>query len=235
MRLRGLLVVIALVALPAVAQIRGIPPSVTSLGGSHSPGIPASVSSINNTPIGCCVRTAFPDTVFRLGTNFGHHPRFRFDARFGGPFFQPGFQPLFIEVPVAVPVQVPVLMVPVADPNAEAEDTPRRVTRRHVDYDDDQPQRREPVITEMPQSAPAPAKPLPATVLVFRDGHQVEVHDYAISGDSFYDLSNGLIKKIPLTQLDLGATVKINEERGVPFTLPSVATARQPEPPMPSH
>jgi len=219
MRLPASVAWFALIALPVAAQVRGIPPSVTSLGGSHSPGIPASVTSINNRPF-CCATTAFPDTVFQLGTSFGRHPRFRIDARFGRPVFQP----VFIEVPVAVPVQVPVIMVPVGDPNAEVvDDTPRRVVRRRIveeDSADDAGSHARNAPAPQPQPA-LEAKPLPATVLVFRDGHRVEVRDYAISGDTFYDLSNGLTKKIRLADLDLEATAKVNDERGVPFSVPA--------------
>src|SRR5438132_6679579 len=70
-------------------------------------------------------------------------------------------------------------------------------------------------------TAPAPApKPLPATILVYRDGHRSEVRDYAIAGDTLYDLGNGLMKKIKLSDLDLDATTKVNDERGVAFNLP---------------
>jgi hypothetical protein len=222
MRSRRLLASLILMALPAAAQVRGIPPSVTSLGGSHSPGIPASVTSINNHPI-CCQTTAFPNTVFRLGTNFGHHTRFRINANFGGGFVQPfiggGFvQPLYVEVPV--PVQVPVVVV--ADPNADAvDDAPRRVVHRRV-IEEDAPADPAPRVAAQPQPPLPPPKPLPATVLIFKDGHRVEVHDYAISGDTFYDLGNGLTKKIKLSDLDLDATAKVNEDRGVPFTVPLI-------------
>ena len=64
------------------------------------------------------------------------------------------------------------------------------------------------------------AKPLPATVLIFRDGHRAEVRDYAIAGDTFYDLSNGLTRKIRLADLDLDATAKANDERGISFNPP---------------
>src|SRR5205085_4483043 len=127
---------LALAALPAATQIRGIPPSVTSIGGSHSPGIPASVTSINNHPR-CCATALFPDTVFGFGSGFGRHPRFRFNTAFGNV----GFQPLFIEVPVAVPVQVPVFMAPVTDPSGDpsmqaVDDPPRRTVRRRASDDD---------------------------------------------------------------------------------------------------
>jgi hypothetical protein len=60
----------------------------------------------------------------------------------------------------------------------------------------------------------------PATALVFRDQHVEEVHNYAIAGGTLWVLSDKAAKKIPLTQLDLAATVKMNDDRGVDFQVP---------------
>ena len=63
-------------------------------------------------------------------------------------------------------------------------------------------------------------------MIVFRDGHSENVEKYMIRGDSLYttalDFSAGsLTRKIPLDQLDLSASLKINQERGAKFSLPS--------------
>lgn len=60
----------------------------------------------------------------------------------------------------------------------------------------------------------------PATALVFRDQHIEEVHNYAIAGETLWVLNDKAAKKIPLAQLDLPATVKMNDERGVDFQVP---------------
>jgi hypothetical protein len=60
----------------------------------------------------------------------------------------------------------------------------------------------------------------PATALVFRDQHVEEVHNYAISGGMVWVLADQSTKKIPLAQLDLPATVKMNDDRGVDFQMP---------------
>ena len=62
--------------------------------------------------------------------------------------------------------------------------------------------------------------PSPATVLVFRDQHQQEVRNYAIAGGTLWVLSEQAAKKIPLSELDLAATTKANDERGVEFQIP---------------
>jgi hypothetical protein len=67
----------------------------------------------------------------------------------------------------------------------------------------------------------APAQIGPATVLVFKDGHTVDVHNYAIIGQTLWNLNEQIARKIPLSELDLDATVKANDDRGIPFKLPT--------------
>jgi hypothetical protein len=62
--------------------------------------------------------------------------------------------------------------------------------------------------------------PEPATALVFRDQHVEEVHNYAISGGTLWVLNEQAPKKIPLAQLDIPATVKMNDDRGLDFQVP---------------
>lgn len=63
------------------------------------------------------------------------------------------------------------------------------------------------------------ANPIDPTVLVFRDGHQQEVNNYAIMGQTIYVFDNRT-QKIALTDLDVAATVKSNDDRGVDFHVP---------------
>ena len=60
----------------------------------------------------------------------------------------------------------------------------------------------------------------PTTALVFRDQHVEEVRNYAIAGGTLWVLNAQAAKKIPLTQLDLVATAKMNDDRGVDFQVP---------------
>ncbi|HXP46034.1 MAG TPA: hypothetical protein VN810_02085 [Terriglobales bacterium] len=74
-----------------------------------------------------------------------------------------------------------------------------------------------------PPRAQAPAAPEPEqdpTVLVFRDGHKQEVRNYAIVGQMLWDFGAKGTHKIPLADLDLDTTRKLNDERGVDFVLP---------------
>jgi hypothetical protein len=75
------------------------------------------------------------------------------------------------------------------------------------------------------QSVPAPhqqevTEPAPATVLVFRDQHKEEVKNYAIVGQTLWNFAPQRTEKIPLSDLDIPATTKANEDRGVSFRLP---------------
>ena len=65
--------------------------------------------------------------------------------------------------------------------------------------------------------------PEPETALVFRDQHVEEVRNYAISGGAVWVLNAQAAKKIPLVNLDIDATVKMNEDRGVDFQVPEPA------------
>jgi hypothetical protein len=65
----------------------------------------------------------------------------------------------------------------------------------------------------------------PPTTLVFKDGHQIEVENYAIVSQTLYDLTPGHPRRIALTDLDLEATQKQNDDRGIVFQLPPQSQA----------
>lgn len=66
-----------------------------------------------------------------------------------------------------------------------------------------------------------PTTPQPDTVLIFRDQHKQEVQNYAIVGHTLWNFAPQRTQKIPLAELDLAATVKANDERGVTFRIPA--------------
>jgi hypothetical protein len=71
------------------------------------------------------------------------------------------------------------------------------------------------------RTAEPPSAPMPATVLVFRDDHKQEVQNYAIVGQTLWNFTPGRTQKIPLSSLDLPATEKANDDRGVTFRVPN--------------
>jgi hypothetical protein len=67
---------------------------------------------------------------------------------------------------------------------------------------------------------------LPPATLVFRDGHQEEIKGYTIIGSTLYAKSDfwatGVwTRKVDFAELDVPATLKLNQQNGAPFRLPS--------------
>ena len=72
----------------------------------------------------------------------------------------------------------------------------------------------------------APMRELPPAVLVFRDGHREEVAGYTIIGAVIYASANywstgRWTEQVPIARLNVPATLKLNQERGGKFSLPS--------------
>lgn len=70
------------------------------------------------------------------------------------------------------------------------------------------------------------AAPLPPAVLVFRDGHKEEISKYTIVGATLYTSSDywnsgSWTRKIQIAELDVPETLKLSQERGAKFVLPS--------------
>lgn len=74
-----------------------------------------------------------------------------------------------------------------------------------------------------PDTNVADEAPQPSTILVFKDGHKLEVGNYAILGDTLFDLTPGHSRKVALAALNLDATRQLNDDRGVIFQLPASA------------
>jgi hypothetical protein len=71
-----------------------------------------------------------------------------------------------------------------------------------------------------------PAAPLPLAVLVFRDGHQEEIGKYLIEGTTIYTgadywTTGSWTRKVPIADLNVAETLKLNQQRGANFRLPS--------------
>ncbi len=68
---------------------------------------------------------------------------------------------------------------------------------------------------------PAKAEIHAATVLVFRDKHTEEIENYAIVGKTLWVFTEQRARKIPIAELNVPATTKANEDRGIDFRLPA--------------
>jgi len=78
-----------------------------------------------------------------------------------------------------------------------------------------------------PQPAPQPQQQaklqqedLPV-ILVFLDKRIQEVKNYAVANEMLVVLDGSRKKKYPLADIDLAATMKLNDERGVDFEVPN--------------
>ena len=195
----------------------GVPTSVTSFNFGGQPGfhgVPTSVTSLG-----------FGGSGFRLNQPFRTNQPFGFRHRRNSGFVSPFFGNI-VAVPYAYPVYVTDTGV---DDSMEEEDYrggPTIFDRRGSGEDYRRPQARDEedyrersrdVAAEAVAEKPAPQ---PSTVLVYKDGHQTEVVNYAIVGETLYELSDGRAKKVALAELDLSATEKQNDERGVDFRVP---------------
>jgi hypothetical protein len=231
-------VVFGLLALPllfvsgAHAQINGTPASVTSpgFGGRAVNGTPPSVTSLG--------RSGFAPPFFTPGfapfnpsatfsTNVPHHHdgdhdrdghHHRRDRDFGFAY------PYYYAVPYAVDNNA-YTDEPDADADtvdADYQGGPTIFDRRGAGATSYVPPAHDaPVAHSNPApDPPQPESPQVTTTLVFKDGHQLDVGNYAIVGQTLYDLTAGHPRKIALADLDLPATEKQNDDRGVMFQVP---------------
>jgi len=74
-----------------------------------------------------------------------------------------------------------------------------------------------------------PPSELPPAMLIFRDGHREEAAKYTIVGQTItvktdYWSSGSWTRKVSIADLDLATTMRVNQERGAKFSLPSRAS-----------
>lgn len=204
---------------------RGVPASVTSFGFGGHPGfhgVPASVTSqgfgANQNFRG--FRGGVAPVAFGGGRRGFHQQSFDFRRHHRDRFlaYSPFYGGYYDPYPY-----------PYADypPNDDYAEDPSYDSRATRDYDDRQALNddyRAELSTSRQQQTQAPTDPVtaqPSTVLIFKDGHQQEVSNYAIVGATLYDLGDGRSKKVQLSDLDLTATIKENDQRRVEFQLPA--------------
>jgi hypothetical protein len=222
-------VAVALSFAPSIhAQINGAPASVTSpgFGGRPVNGPPASVTSLG--PRGY---TPIPGPPF-VGNGVHHHDHNgnhngnhdghsqRRDSNAVGPVWYA------VPVPYGVDNGAMQEQPEAADDESDYQGGPTVFDRRgngESSYVPPAKQAAPAHATERAEDDPPavdPDPPLPATLLVFKDGRTVEVGNYAIQGSTLFDLTPGHRRKILIADLDLDATRKQNDERGVTFQLP---------------
>jgi uncharacterized small protein (DUF1192 family) len=168
----------------------------------------------------------------RFGVSFGrgfHHGRF-FHRRFGRRHFFPGVvasypvyaAPVYAYEP-AYAYGAPAYAV-ASQEELEyyrgRDELAREVGRLREEVDrlrEERAQRSQSAPQQTPRAEYKPPADLPATVLVFRNGKQEEVKNYAVVGQTLWVFSEQRARKVPLSDLDLAATRAVNEERGSDF------------------
>jgi hypothetical protein len=215
---------------PGQAQGGGARPSASSTGfagGRAGSGVPSSVSSIAfrgpaNRARGLAPSVSSPDfrgssgggSIRPRGHGSPYGPR---GLGYGAPYYYVPYYP-FYDSSFAAPDS----STPPADD--EYQGGPTIFDRRGPGANDSGPsEQNEDSRAATPQLAEVAEAPQPDTVLVFRDGRQIELANYAIVGDTLFDLTDGHRRKIPLSELDLAGTSKENDDRGVDFQLPQHA------------
>ena len=201
----------------ATAQVHGVPPSVTSIQFHVPPFLPnimPSVTSLGPSPVAYRAGPIPPPyginrPIYNYGRRYGRG-YYGYGATYAVPYYVPVYDtsagydsgPYLYSGPPAeqtlhIVIDTPPARREIAD---EAEDSlpPVATTAKH-DHD---------------------ASPVDPTVLVFRDGHKQEVSNYAIMGQTVY-VFDSRTQKIALGDLDVPATIKANDDRGVEFQLPA--------------
>jgi hypothetical protein len=219
--------------LPAGAQtnfngpgsvFHGVPASVTSFGfGGHGGfhGVPASVTSLGFGSSGFHLHNGFGRPVFVGHSGVRHHRRgLLFPGYFGGTYYVPYAYPMYVmDTGVDDSMEEDYSSGPtVFDRSGPAREPVARPVPSDEDYRAELRAKPETAPAAAPVQQPVPEQP--HTVLVFKDGHKQEIVNYAIVGTTLYDLSDGRTRRVALAELDLPATVKQNDDRGIDFQLP---------------
>jgi hypothetical protein len=223
-----------LLALPSAAQMHGPPstttigghflappPSVTSIAGRHLPPPLPSVTSIPNFGFANTPHVPFHNGCSR-GLGCGY---WRGGLGYSVPYYVPfdasgygydyvGGPELYSGPPVGP--NDPVFHIVIEQPPAKAYSGDAEQTQAY-------PPR---TATAEPYARLPEAKPNEPSVLVFRDGHQQEVSNYAIMGQTVY-VFDKRTQRIALADLDVPATIKANDDRGLEFNIPAQKPAQK--------
>jgi hypothetical protein len=240
----------------SVTSMNGVAPSVTSIGfgGRFINGVSPSVTSLgpngygNNWPIfgNCCANVFLPENPnppLSSGRHH-HHRKYRDRADLVGvlepayiPYAVPDLEEDVQEADDDSAAVVDYVHAPSARNSGARNPGARNSGARNPGAPNDDPSTkragdRDSALQADASANPSPDEPAepvaaqPPTVLIFKDGHKSDVLNYAIVGDTLFDFADGHTRKILLADLDLSATHKANDDRGVDFQIPA-NTARQ--------
>ena len=201
----------------AQAQINGTPASVTSpgFGGRPVNGTPPSITSQGRT-----------GSNSRAGV-FPPHPPHEGNHKGEGSHHHDQYTLPSVVYPIAIPYAVDFGATNGDDnPAPDAGSTGRGEGDRDPDSvdadvrDSDSSDRENNYASRTRDDGRDLDPPQLPTLLVFKDGHKLELSNYAILGATLFDLTPGHARKVALVDLDLEATQKQNDDRGVAFQIP---------------
>jgi hypothetical protein len=214
-------VAVLLVSVPQLGtgQVHGVPPSVTSTQFHVPPFLPnimPSVTSLGPSPFTnhagpIPAPYGVPRSIYAHGIyRRAYKNAYGYSGGYAYPYYAPAYDmsagydsgPYLYSAPPAE--QTLHIVVDTQPARHEVGD----------DIQDSLP----PLATNPPH--PADAGPVAPTLLIFRDGHKQEVSNYAIMGQTLY-VFDVRTQKIALGDLDVPATIKVNDDRGVEFHLPN--------------
>ena len=233
-RLAIAILAIAIVVSPAKAQIRGIGATPGTIGIGVRLGALGTPGSPGRGGVG-------GPACFHQGP----HPFVQSSVLLGYPYFYPDYgydsrevaQPQAAVVSASAPVQAPpaaplqplliewqgdhfVRMTLSQKASGSGQTAP--------DYAERSPLRSSVPSRSVPwrKEAGEPPRDLPPAVLVFRDGRKEEVSSYTIVSGTIYSnadywTSGSWTKQIQIAELDVSATLALNQERGAKFVLPA--------------
>ena len=204
----------------ATAQVHGVPPSVTSIQFHVPPFLPNIMPSVTSlgprpayNPSPFPPPYGVPRSIYGHGI-YGHGHKNGYGYYGNGGYVYPYYVPVY-DASAGY------------DPGPYLYSGPPAEQTLHI-VADTPPARHEAVANDA-EDVPSPAAakpkhehdagPVDPTVLVFRDGHKQEVNNYAIMGQTVY-VFDTRTQKIALGDLDVPATIKANDDRGIAFQLP---------------
>jgi len=208
------------VPFPSLAQVHGVPPSVTSIQFHVPPFLPNAMPSVTSLgPYGSGYRAGpipAPYGTYPTPRGYGRGMRgfnrynsgtwaapYYFSAYDAGYGYDAAAGPYLQSAPSEQTLHIVVDLPPA----------------RHAALSEDDEQAVASALTQPPKQV-ADVRPFEATTLVFRDGHQQQVTNYAIMGQTLY-IFDTRPQKIGLGDLDIPATIKLNDDSGIEFHLPN--------------
>jgi hypothetical protein len=153
------------------------------------------------------------------GGFFRGHPGFRSFQNFNTPFF-----PFWYDLPIGwydepfgwdeAPYPETMTTEPMAPVVVVQRDAPRAAKPEVLAPN--------PLVIEVPgKTKAAPSKPLPPTIFIFTNGEHLEGRQYMLTQDRLYLTVDRQHRVIPLTALDINATVAANRARGIELQVPA--------------